>query len=123
MPSAALTRWQLLRGAAAGIATATAIPRAGAAGIATATAAPRAGVAGIATAAPSPGGAARGTAQRDAPGPYAADVLPAGVRSRFAADVNGLRMHVLEAGSKAGAREGVLVLYGFPELACARSGC
>ncbi|MYH27507.1 MAG: alpha/beta fold hydrolase, partial [Acidobacteria bacterium] len=31
--------------------------------------------------------------------------------------VNGLRMHVLEAGSKAGGRGGVLLLHGFPELA------
>ena len=130
MPSAALTRRQLLRGAAAGIATVAAVPRAGATGHTAAAAAPRAGAAGIGTAATSPAGAtgvgatvfapvagARATAQRDAPGPYADDVLPAGVRSRFAADVNGLRMHVLEAGSKAGARAGVLLLHGFPELA------
>ena len=31
-------------------------------------------------------------------GPLSAAVLPAGVRSRFVDDVNGLRMHVLEAG-------------------------
>ena len=130
MPSAALTRRQLLRGAAAGIATVAAVPRAGATGRTAAAAAPRAGAAGIGTAATSPAGAtgvgatvfapvagARATAQRDAPGPYADDVLPAGVRSRFAANVNGLRMHVLEAGSKAGARAGVLLLHGFPELA------
>ncbi len=56
--------------------------------------------------------------QRDDPiGPYAGGVLPAGIRSRFVADVNGLRMHVLEAGSKARARAGVLLLHGFPELA------
>ena len=117
MPSAALTRRQLLRGAAAGIATATAIPRAGAAGITPSTAALRT-AAGITTAAvPGAGAFARVAVQRDAPDPYADDALPAGVRSRFAADVNGLRMHVLEAGSKAGARGGVLLLHGFPELA------
>ena len=60
------------------------------------------------------GAAAR---QSDPPGPYADGVLPDGVRSRFAAGVNGIRMHVLEAGSKAGARGGVLLLHGFPELA------
>ncbi|MGW1712561.1 alpha/beta fold hydrolase [Streptomyces sp. NPDC002156] len=42
--------------------------------------------------------------------------LPAGVRSRFVAPVNGLRMHVLEAGSP-GADRLVLLLHGFPELA------
>lgn len=50
-------------------------------------------------------------------GPYADGVLPPGVRSRFVDGVNGLRMHVLEAGSKAEARAGVLLLHGFPELA------
>ena len=57
------------------------------------------------------------TAQPDDIGPYADGVLPAGVRSRFVASVNGLRMHVLEAGSRAEARAGVLLLHGFPELA------
>jgi len=42
--------------------------------------------------------------------------LPAGVRSRFVAPVNGLRMHVLEAGSPSYRRR-VLLLHGFPELA------
>jgi len=56
--------------------------------------------------------------QRDDPiGPYAGGVLPAGIRSRFVAGVNGLRMHVLEAGSRGEARAGVLLLHGFPELA------
>ena len=31
-------------------------------------------------------------------GPLRSDVLPAGIRSRFVENVNGLRMHVLEAG-------------------------
>ena len=90
MPSAALTRRQLLQGAAAGMAAGAATPR---------------------PAAPSP------PAQRNRLGPYAAGVLPRGVRSRLVAGVNGLRMHVLEAGSQAGARAGVLLLHGFPELA------
>ena len=44
-------------------------------------------------------------------------VLPPGVRSRFVADVNGLRMHVLEAGFEEPGRAAVLLLHGFPELA------
>jgi pimeloyl-ACP methyl ester carboxylesterase len=42
--------------------------------------------------------------------------LPEGVRSRYVPDVNGLSMHVLEAGFK-GDRPLVLLLHGFPELA------
>jgi pimeloyl-ACP methyl ester carboxylesterase len=44
-------------------------------------------------------------------------VLPAGVRSRFVDNVNGLRMHVLEAGFESEARPCILLLHGFPELA------
>jgi pimeloyl-ACP methyl ester carboxylesterase len=43
--------------------------------------------------------------------------LPSGIRSRFVQDINGLRMHVLEAGSKDGGRPLVVLLHGFPELA------
>src|SRR5215472_12836801 len=43
--------------------------------------------------------------------------LPSGVRSRFVEDVNGLRVHILEAGFEAGGRPLVLLLHGFPELA------
>jgi pimeloyl-ACP methyl ester carboxylesterase len=43
--------------------------------------------------------------------------LPAGARARFVDDVNGLRMHVLEAGEAAPGRPCVLLLHGFPELA------
>ncbi|TSA18696.1 MAG: alpha/beta fold hydrolase [Betaproteobacteria bacterium] len=47
--------------------------------------------------------------------------LPAGIRSRFVENVNGLRMHMLEAGfhshSPADPRPCVLLLHGFPELA------
>jgi pimeloyl-ACP methyl ester carboxylesterase len=49
--------------------------------------------------------------------PYSADVLPAGIRSRFAENINGLRMHVLEAGYEPKGRPAVLLLHGFPELA------
>jgi pimeloyl-ACP methyl ester carboxylesterase len=44
-------------------------------------------------------------------------VLPAGVRSRFAADINGLRIHYLESGFETPGRPAVLLLHGFPELA------
>src|ERR1043166_6377839 len=43
-------------------------------------------------------------------------VLPSGIRSRFVEGINGLLMHVLEAGFD-GARPCVLLLHGFPELA------
>ncbi len=43
--------------------------------------------------------------------------LPAGIRSRFVPDVNGLRMHVLEAGFEEEGRPCILLLHGFPELA------
>lgn len=49
--------------------------------------------------------------------PLDPDVLPAGVRSRFADGVNGLRIHVLEAGFEGPERPTVLLLHGFPELA------
>src|ERR1700682_2604184 len=45
------------------------------------------------------------------------EVLPPGIRSRFVAGINGLRMHVLEAGFEARGRPLALLLHGFPELA------
>jgi pimeloyl-ACP methyl ester carboxylesterase len=48
---------------------------------------------------------------------YDAGVLPSGVRSRFVSNINGLRMHVLEAGFETSGRPAVLLLHGFPELA------
>ena len=47
----------------------------------------------------------------------APDILPAGIRSRFVEGVNGLRMHVLEAGHDAPSAGLVVLLHGFPELA------
>ena len=44
-------------------------------------------------------------------------VLPVGVRSRFVPDINGLRVHILEAGFETDGRPCVLLLHGFPELA------
>ncbi|MDB5620807.1 alpha/beta hydrolase [Tardiphaga sp.] len=45
------------------------------------------------------------------------DILPPGIRSRFVDDINGLRVHVLEAGFETTGRPCVLLLHGFPELA------
>ena len=43
--------------------------------------------------------------------------LPAGIRSRVVAGVNGLDMHVLEAGFETSGRRCAVLLHGFPELA------
>ena len=43
--------------------------------------------------------------------------LPAGIRSRFIPGINGLTMHVLEAGYEGKDRPALLLLHGFPELA------
>jgi pimeloyl-ACP methyl ester carboxylesterase len=52
-----------------------------------------------------------------APEPYDAAWLLEGVRSRLVPGVNGLCMHVLEAGYANAGRPCVLLLHGFPELA------
>ena len=44
-------------------------------------------------------------------------VLPPGTRSRFVDDINGLRVHILEAGFEPLGRPLVLMLHGFPEIA------
>jgi hypothetical protein len=49
--------------------------------------------------------------------PYSPAVLPPGIRSRLVNDVNGIRMHVLEAGFETPGRPAVLLIHGFPELA------
>ena len=49
--------------------------------------------------------------------PYREEWLPEGVRSRFVNNVNGLRIHVLEAGFETPNRPALLLLHGFPELA------
>jgi pimeloyl-ACP methyl ester carboxylesterase len=43
--------------------------------------------------------------------------LPSTIRSRFVDDINGLSMHVLEAGFETTGRPCLLLLHGFPELA------
>ncbi|MBM3726196.1 MAG: alpha/beta hydrolase [Acidobacteria bacterium] len=48
---------------------------------------------------------------------YGESTLPAGIRSRFVRNVNGLAIHVLEAGFEENGRPCVLLLHGFPELA------
>jgi pimeloyl-ACP methyl ester carboxylesterase len=66
--------------------------------------------------------AANARAQSPAPsqpaiGPYSADVLPPGIRSRVLDNINGIRVHVLEAGFETPKRRAVLLIHGFPELA------
>lgn len=48
---------------------------------------------------------------------YPKAALPPGIRSRFVDNVNGLTMHMLEAGFETPGRPCVLMLHGFPELA------
>src|SRR5438045_2454036 len=43
--------------------------------------------------------------------------LPSTIHSRFVENINGLRMHVLEAGFETRGRPCLLLLHGFPELA------
>lgn len=49
--------------------------------------------------------------------PLDPSLLPRGVRTQIVHDVNGLDMHVLEAGFEPAGRPCVLLLHGFPELA------
>jgi pimeloyl-ACP methyl ester carboxylesterase len=49
--------------------------------------------------------------------PLPASALPAGVRARILPGINGLDIHVLEAGHETPGRPAVLLLHGFPELA------
>jgi pimeloyl-ACP methyl ester carboxylesterase len=51
------------------------------------------------------------------PTPASTLPLPSGIRSRFVDNINGLRLHVLEAGFEAKGRPCLLLLHGFPELA------
>src|SRR5262245_22503188 len=41
--------------------------------------------------------------------------LPAGIRSRYVSNINGLTFHVLEAGFESRGRPCVLLLHGYPE--------
>ncbi|MFT3724674.1 MAG: alpha/beta hydrolase [Hyphomonadaceae bacterium] len=49
--------------------------------------------------------------------PLPGGLLPESVRSRFVEGVNGLRVHILEAGYEGPERPMILLLHGFPELA------
>jgi pimeloyl-ACP methyl ester carboxylesterase len=49
--------------------------------------------------------------------PLSESVLPRGIRGRMVPGVNGLTVHVLEAGFEAPERPLVLLIHGFPELA------
>jgi pimeloyl-ACP methyl ester carboxylesterase len=49
--------------------------------------------------------------------PYSNGTLPVGVRSRQIANVNGMTVHILEAGYETPNRSAVLLMHGFPELA------
>jgi len=49
--------------------------------------------------------------------PYGNGTLPPGIRSRSIANVNGMSVHILEAGFESTGRPALLLLHGFPELA------
>ena len=49
--------------------------------------------------------------------PLDAAVLPAGIRARYVREINGLDIHVLEAGFDPPRRPLVVLLHGFPEIA------
>src|SRR5690349_12754760 len=49
--------------------------------------------------------------------PYGNGLLPATIRSRTVAGINGLTVHLLEAGFENAGRPLLLLLHGFPELA------
>jgi pimeloyl-ACP methyl ester carboxylesterase len=49
--------------------------------------------------------------------PLETAALPPGIRSRFVDDINGLNVHILEAGFDTSGRPLVVMLHGFPEIA------
>src|ERR1051326_9075236 len=49
--------------------------------------------------------------------PYGNGTLPPSIRSRIIAGVNGMNVHILEAGFETPGRPALLLLHGFPELA------
>ncbi|HEY3161297.1 MAG TPA: alpha/beta hydrolase [Vicinamibacterales bacterium] len=49
--------------------------------------------------------------------PYGGSTIPPGIRSRRIPNVNGLTVHILEAGYETPGRPAALLLHGFPELA------
>ncbi|MEZ5419185.1 MAG: alpha/beta fold hydrolase [Vicinamibacterales bacterium] len=63
-----------------------------------------------------PRAAVRAGGRAQAAVPYGAGTLPPGIRSRVVSGVNGIAMHVLEAGHETPGRPGLLLVHGFPEL-------
>jgi hypothetical protein len=49
--------------------------------------------------------------------PYGNGTIPSGIRSRAVNNINGLTVHILEAGFEVQDRPALLLLHGFPELA------
>jgi pimeloyl-ACP methyl ester carboxylesterase len=49
--------------------------------------------------------------------PYGSSTLPPAIRSRIVNNINGLAMHMLEAGFETKGRPCILLLHSFPELA------
>jgi pimeloyl-ACP methyl ester carboxylesterase len=80
-------------------------------------AATAAGLGGLAIAQSSPARAAVVHTDFSKLPPYGNGTLPAGIRSRQIANVNGMIVHILEAGYEIPGRPAVLLLHGFPELA------
>ena len=73
---------------------------------------------GVAASAATLGASRHASAQSAAAiGPYAAADLPPGIRSRVLDNINGIRVHVLEAGFETRNRSALLLVHGFPELA------
>ena len=56
-------------------------------------------------------------ANHDGLPPYGNSTLAPGIRSRAVSNVNGMTVHMLEAGFETSGRPAVLLLHGFPELA------
>src|SRR6266849_10974765 len=56
-------------------------------------------------------------ANNDSLPPYGNSTLAPGIRSRSVGNVNGMTVHMLEAGFETSGRPAVLLLHGFPELA------
>ena len=49
--------------------------------------------------------------------PYGSGTIPAGIRSRLIKNVNGLTVHISEAGYETPGQPTFMLLHGFPELA------
>src|SRR5437879_3964867 len=63
---------------------------------------------------PGPAGAAIVRTDAASLPPYGNGTLPPGIRSRGIADVNGMTVHILEAGFETSDRPAMTLLHGFP---------